>query len=402
MPSPHTAPLALLGATLSLTPGCLCSAPSSRPPGPGAPASAPPASATPPAEPSPDAWRRARVGDGVTYAFSLQSRARPGGEERSLRGRVALDVVAVRQPWIWVRLAIANEAGQPLDHLRLGRELTLPISTRGSRQRELPADVRPERFPAAGRTWEALRGEKDQRPVDGPKTVRVYAVDPAPLYLTHGLLDAGLEFLHRDGSGAFQFTLHAVREGKAGEPGTPPALERPLGPGTYYDQRMDHGAESEVRRVCLSAERGFLLRTEGPLEPNAPPCAEFTPAPGAPPEEHLPGSPLEEAVMQLVQGALVPERWPPAVGGPPTPSTFQVEDRQVPALTMELAPPGMPEAMSWTVAVDPWAPELSGLALEARFQPLVQGTERRKPNGQRVPQDTTRLVRWGTWLDGMK
>ncbi|HYO68469.1 MAG TPA: DUF6068 family protein, partial [Archangium sp.] len=283
---------ALLGAALSFLPGCESTKSSS--PSPSDPQ--PQESASMKAA---DAWKRARVGDRVTYAFSatMGTEPRGGGTTRTLGGQLTLEVVSVQQPWVWVRLAVTDEAGKPMAHTRLAQELLFPERADTTRRLDVPlaGETAAEKPTSAGRTWEAMRYVTDQRPVDGPLRTRVYANEPGPLYLTRGLLEASTETAGFHTPGGFKLTLREFREGSAGANAPVPSLERPLGPGAYYDRRVDVGPAPGVQRVCFSAERGYLLRTEGPVDTNAAPCSDFS---QAEPE------PLEEVLMSLPWEAL--------------------------------------------------------------------------------------------------
>lgn len=385
---------ALLGAALSFLPGCESTKSSSPSPvDTQAQEPAPPQAA--------DAWMRARVGDRVTYSFSATQGPEPhvGGSARALGGELTLEVVAVRQPWVWVRVAFADEAGKPLAQARLARDLLLPVRADTTRPLDVPpaGQATAERSSRAGRTWEALRYVSDQRPVDGPLRTRVYANAPGPLYLTHGLLEASTELAGFRVPGGFTLTLREFREGSAGTNAPVPALERPLGPGAYYERREDVGSSPGVRRVCFAAERGYLLRTEGPIEDShAAPCSDFS---QAEPE------PLEEALMSLPWDALFSGDGPPAAAsGTRTQGTFTAEGRDVPALTVQHSETadGTQLVLSDTYAADPWSPALAGLPYEARFLSLTNSSERVDASGKRESQGGTRLVRWGSWLGGQK
>lgn len=380
----------LLGAALSFLPGCESTKSSSPSP-----------SDTQAQEPAPmqsaDAWKRARVGDRVAYSFSATQGEPGGGTPHTLGGQLTLEVVAVQQPWVWVRLAFTDEAGKPLAQTRLAKELLLPVSADTTRPLDVPraGEATAEKPSRAGRTWEALRYVSDQRPVDGPLRTRVYANEPGPLYLTHGLLEANTTLSGFGASGGFQLTLREFREGSAGATAPVPALERPLGPGAYYDRRVDMGPSPSVQRVCFAAERGYLLRTEGPFDASSAPCSDFS---QAEPE------PLEELVMNLPWDALSSGDWPPAAVASGTRGTFTAEGRDVPALTAQRTEnvEGTQRVFSETYAAEPWAPALAGLPHEARFQPLSSGTERVVAGGKRESEGGTRLVRWGSWLGGQK
>ncbi|AKI99994.1 putative lipoprotein [Archangium gephyra] len=377
---------ALLGAALTFLPGCESTK-----------SSGPSPSDTQAQNPSPvrtdtASWQRARVGDRVAYSFSA-SRGADGGA-RTLAGQVVLEVVAVQQPWVWLRASFTDQAGLPLTQTRLAKELLVPVRADSTRTLDVPqqGQATAENASAAGRTWEAMRYVSDQRPVDGPLSTRVYAVQPGPLYLTRGLLEANTTLSGFGGQGNYQLELLEAREGTAGATATPPALERPLGPGAYHDRRVEVGPSPTVQRVCFAAERGFLLRAEGPVDANATPCSDFSQAEP---------QPLEEALLNLPIDVLTTGEWPPTgAATTATRGTFTVEGRDVPALTVQRTTneEGTQRVSSETYAADPWAPTLSGLPYEARFQTLTEGTERVGPGGKREPEGSTRLVRWGTWL----
>lgn len=378
----------LLGAALSFLPGCESTRSSNF-----SSLDAPLQEAVP--VQAADAWERARVGDRVTYAFSAtHGPGRGGGTARTLDGLLTLEVAAVRQPWVWVRLAYTDEAGQPLSQPRLASELVVPVRADSTRPLDVPpaGEASAETPSIAGRTWEALRYVSDQRPVDGPLRTRVYANNaPGPLYLTRGLLDASMETAGFVVPGGIRLTLREFREGSADADAPVPSLERPLGPGAYYERHVDVGPSPSVQRVCFAAERGYILRTEGPVDAHAAPCADFS---QAEPE------PLEELLMSLPWEALSSGEWPPSAAG--TRGTFTVEGRAVPALIEQRAEDveGTRLVFMESYAAEPWAPALAGLPYEARFQPLSSGTERVTASGQRESQGGTRLVRWGSWLGG--
>ncbi|MBZ4422483.1 DUF6068 family protein [Myxococcus sp. RHSTA-1-4] len=394
MPMRHsTLPIAaLLGAALSFLPGCESTK-----------ASSPSPSDTQEQGASlmqdADAWKRARVGDRVIYSFSATQGPEPrgGGAARTLGGQLMLEVVAVQQPWVWVRLAFTDEAGKPLAQTRLAQDLLLPVRADTTRALDVPhaGKATAESPSIAGRTWEALRYVSDQRPVDGPLRTRVYANAPGPLYLTRGLLDASTETAGFRTPGGFKLTLREFREGSADANAPVPALERPLGPGAYYDRHVDVGPSPGVQRVCFAAERGYILRTEGPIDTNAAPCSDFS---------QVEPEPLEELLMSLPWEVLSSGDWPPADAASGTRGTFTAEGRDVPALTVQRteSADGTQYLFSESYAADPWVPALSGLPYEARFQPLASGTERVAAGGGHEPAGGARLVRWGSWLHGQK
>ncbi|TSC24645.1 hypothetical protein FOF48_26700 [Corallococcus sp. Z5C101001] len=379
---------ALLSATLSFLPGCESTK-----------SSAPSPSDTRTQEPASlaadDAWSRARVGDRVTYAFSATQGPEPrsGGTARTVAGQLTLEVVAVQQPWVWVRVAFTDASGKPLAQPRLATDLLLPVRAETTRPFDVPhgGQATAEKTSSAGRTWEAVRYVTDQRPFDGPLRTRVYANTPGPLYLTHGLIDASTVSAGFRIPGGVELTLREFREGSADASAPVPALERPLGPGAYYERYVDVGPAPGVQRVCFAAERGYLLRTEGPVEgAQAAPCADFS---QAEPEA------LEELLLSLPSEALASGEWPPAAASS-TRGTFTAEGHSVPVLIEQSSEnvEGVQRAFSETYAAEPWAPGLAGLPYEARFQPLASGTERVVAGGKRESEGGTRLMRWGSWL----
>ncbi|QSQ22653.1 hypothetical protein JY651_47410 [Pyxidicoccus parkwayensis] len=384
---------ALLGAALSFLPGCESTKSSSR---------SPSDSQESASMQSADAWKHARVGDRVTYSFSATQGPAPrggGGTTRTIAGELTLEVVAVQQPWVWVRVAFTDASGRPLSQPRLAQDLVLPVRADTTRPLDVPhpGKATAETPSIAGRTWEALRYVSDQRPVDGPLRSSVYANTPGPLYLTHGLLESTTETAGFHTPGGFSLKLREVREGSADASAPVPALERPLGPGTYYDRYVDISpAPATVQRVCIAAERGYVLRTEGPVaDVNAAPCSDFS---QAEPE------PLEELLMNLPWSVLSSGDWPPAAAASGTRGTFTAEGRSVPALIEQSTEnvEGTERVFMQTYAADPWAPGLAGLAYEARFEPLASGNERVVAGGKRESEGGTRIVRWGSWLAGQK
>ncbi|NNB94345.1 hypothetical protein HI113_10555 [Corallococcus exiguus] len=383
---------ALLGAALSFLPGCE----STKSSGPSASDTRSHDTASVQAA---EAWSRARVGDRVTYSFSATRGPEPrgGGTARTVQGQLTLEVVAVQQPWVWVRAAYSDEGGKPLPQAKLAKDLIIPVRADMTRALDVPhgGTATAEVASSAGRNWEAVRYVTDQRSFDGPLRTRVYANAPGPLYLTRGLIEAGTESAGFRVPGGHQLKLKEVREGSADASAPVPALERPLGPGAYYERYVDVGPGPGVQRVCFTAERGYLLRTEGPVEANAVPCSDFS---QAEPE------PLEELLMGIPSEVVFTEDWPPAAAANGTRGTFSAEGHGVPALITQSSEDveGTQRAFSETYAADPWAPGLAGLPYEARFQPLANTTERVVPGGKNVPEGGTKIVRWGSWLAGQK
>ncbi|ADO75378.1 DUF6068 family protein [Stigmatella aurantiaca] len=369
---------------------------STRPSSPGEPP-APPEVPVP--APSNTPWGQARVGDHAVYSFSTnQSPGRIARPPRALAGRLRVEVTAVQAPWVWLTLSFTDDAGKPLTNVWLARDLTLPVSMETSR----PLDVPPrgtesfEQLSAAGRQWEAKRYIEDQRPVDGPLNNVLYAVQPGPLYLTRGLLSLSITLSGFGASGGTQLTLLEVRQGPEGGASPASPLERPLGPGTWFDFRANIGGNDSTQRTCFSAERGYLLQAEGPAPTQGAACPSFAEATV---------SPLEEWLVRLITGALATESWPPVTAGaPPSRGTLPLQGRTVPVSTTEVPEnEGSVRKIRFeTYAADPWDASLAGLAHEARFRPLTEGVDRVEAKGRRTPQDFTQLVGWGTWVGSAK
>lgn len=403
MPLRSPAPAILRAAALALLVGC-ATTPQQPPPDDSSapPPKTEPTPSSPQPVPSSDAspWQRARVGDRVVYAFSANRADRPGASEARIAGLMALEVVAVQAPWVWLRLSFTDDAGKALTSPMLARDLVLPMRMDATRPLDVPREgtESAEQISAAGRTWEARRSIHDNRPADGPLVNRLYAVSPGPLYLTNGLLSTSITLSGFGASGGSQLTLTEVRQGTEGTPSAaPPALERPLGPGTWMDVSTNVGNGEEIHRTCMSAERGYSLTASGPA-PGAgggAPCSSFAEA------EILP---LEEALHALISQSLSVTRWPPPAVAPTSRGTFSAQGRGIPALTFETAETaeGARQVRSETYAADPWASALDGLNLTARFGTLAESVDRVEGKGQRKPTFTKKLLGWGTWAGGAK
>ncbi|RKG98227.1 hypothetical protein D7V97_33315 [Corallococcus sp. CA053C] len=349
-------------------------------------------------------WQQARVGDRVEYAFSA-NRGRPGGQrsaaperDTAVAGHVVLEVVAVQAPWAWLTVTFTDDQGKPLAHPRLSQSRVLPMRLEETQpwKAEHRGQRSAEQTTAAGRTWDAQRYLHDSRPSDGPLQNRLYASEPGPLYLTHGLLDASTTLSGFGASGSQQLTLVSFRQGTDAA-GTVPVLDKPWGPGTWYDVRQDISGTSSVRRVCLGAERGFLLRKELTGPSGGAPCADF---------QEADATPLEEALLMAVSEAVsVPQQWPPVPAAPSRRETFTVAQHPVPALVFEtpLGEGTERRVQVATYAAEPWGAALSGLAEEARFATLSDTIYRAPPKGKRVAEDGSALTGWGPWVkDGGK
>jgi hypothetical protein len=401
----------LLCAALVLGAGCESMKPRATSPSDGAPTSPQQPDAAPTASAIPDAgvpatpgtaspWQRARVGDRAEYAFSAHRTLRGSDKGTGVAGHVVLEVVAVQAPWAWLSVTFTDDQGKPHAHPRLARDRVLPM--RMEQTQPWPEEHRGQRSTeqttAAGRTWDAQRYLDDRRPSDGPLQNRLYAAEPGPLYLTRGLLDASTTLSGFGASGSQQLTLVSFKQG-SGANGTLPVMDRPWGPGTWYDVRQDISGTPSVRRVCLGAERGFLLRKEFTGPTGDAPCADFQQA------EPLP---LEEALLMTVSEAVgSPQQWPPVPAGTAAGrrETFTVAQHPIPALAFE-SPMGEGaerRVQVSTYAVDPWGAALDGLADEARFTALSDAQFLAPLKGKRVAEDGAALAGWGRWVvDGGK
>ncbi|GMU00703.1 hypothetical protein KH5H1_48230 [Corallococcus caeni] len=402
------APLLLCSALL-LSTGCESMKPRAVSPSDGTTATEPPDASVPTQASVPDAgaptpeettatpspWQRARVGDRVEYAFSAH-RGRPGSDTGvGVAGHVALEVVAVQAPWAWLTVTFTDDQGRPLLHPRLSQPRVLPMRLELTQpwKEEHRGQRSTEQTTAAGRAWDARRFLDDRRPSDGPLQNRLYATEPGPLYLTHGLLDASTTLSGFGASGSQQLTLVSFRQGTDGA-GTVPMLDHAWGPGTWYDVRQDLSGTASVRRVCLGAEGGFLLRKEATSPTGDAPCADF---------QDAETTPLEEAVLDAVSEAVSqPQQWPPVTAGtaPSRRETFTVAQHPIPAVVFE-APAGEGAERRVQVthyAAEPWGTALQGLADEARFTPLSDAVFRAPPKGKRVAEDSTALAGWGRWV----
>ncbi|NTX09808.1 hypothetical protein HUA76_03325 [Myxococcus sp. CA056] len=395
---------ALVCAALALGAGCESTKPRAVSPTDGVPvtqggAAEGPTEAATPESPAPQKgnspWQRARVGDKVVYAFS-GIRGQPGDANgAAAAGKLTLEVAAVEGTWVWLTLGFTSDSGKPLEQPKLSRVLTFPMRTDTTRtlEAEREGTQSAEQPTAAGRTWEAKRYLRDNRPVDGPLENRLYAVDAGPLYLTNGLLDASTTLAGFRVPGSYQLTLVEVKQG-TGDAGKVPERESPLGPGTWFDFEAESEGTKSVLRTCLGAERGFVLRSEGlaPAGSGGEPCKDFAQA-GA--------VPLEEALLSFLWDALDPKQWPPAIhnAAPPVRETLTVGTKKLAVLQLDSAEgaEGLKQVGSRMFAADPWDKTLSGLAHEARFSPLSDFLYRVAPKGKRESMGGRKLVDWGAW-----
>lgn len=363
------------------------------------PNAATPSSPTPPPAPQKghSAWQNARVGDRVVYAFSASRGGGRGNVDTSAAaGMLTVEVAAVEGAWVWLTLAFTSDSGQPLELPRLARKLTLPVLTDTTRTLEASREgtQTTEQPTAAGRTWEAKRYLRDNRPVDGPLENRLYALDAGPLYLTNGLLDASTTLSGFGGAGSYQLTLTEFRQGAGGH-GKAPGTQWPLGPGTYFDRELESEGAKSVLRTCLAAERGFVLRQETQLtaaDKDAPPCRDFAQASGVP---------LEEVLLSFIWEGLDPKQWPPAIpnAAPPTRETLTVGAKQIPVLQVDSkeGAEGVKQVGTRMFLIDPWDKSVDGLGQEARFSALSDFLYRVTSKGKRESMGGSKLTAWGTW-----
>ncbi|MBZ4411314.1 DUF6068 family protein [Myxococcus faecalis] len=400
---------ALLCATLTLGSGCESTKPRAAGPTDGVPVTqggtsgsttdTPTGTAAPEAPASTkgtSAWHRARVGDQVVYSFSaIRTPPRDAQGGSAAAGQLTLEVAAVESSRVWLTLTLQSDKGGELTQPRLSRRLAIPMRVEASRPLEVAREgtATSEQPTAAGRTWEAKRYLRDNRPVDGPLENRLYAVDAGPLYLTNGLLDASTTLSGFGGAGSHQLTLVSMRQGKEGA-GMAPDLEWPLGPGTWFDREMESEGTKTVLRTCQSAEAGYVLRTEAPVNPatDEAPCQDFSQASVMP---------LEEVLLSFISLGLEPKQWPPAVpnSAPAVRETLAVGTKRVPVLQVDAneGPTNAKQVRTLLFAADPWEKTLGGLAHEARFEPLSDFTYRVSSKGKRESQGGAKLTGFGAW-----
>ncbi|MFP2961870.1 DUF6068 family protein [Myxococcus sp. 1LA] len=336
-------------------------------------------------------WLKARVGDRVAYSFSANRKAmgrQPPGSvpEAAVAGVVTLEVSAVELPWVWVTLYFTEDGGAPSRQPMLARPLVMPVRADESRALDVIREGKQstEQLAAAGRQWEAKRFLNDKRSFDGPLENRLYAATPGPLYLTNGLLDASTTLSGFGMGGGSQLTLVEARQGQEGGTGLAPTLARPWGPGTWFDVQVGEDTTS-VMRTCQAAERGFLLRQQVTPPKTGAACPDFSQADAVP---------LEEAVLARIWESLDVRQWPPSPTGlaPARQETVTVGEHRVPAHRFETPQPQMNNVQVQVYAAEPWDEALSGLAHEARFQPLL---DQLMPSGGGM-----QLLDWGVWVPG--
>jgi hypothetical protein len=400
--NPRCSTLSLLGAMAFLVlAGCATTSQQTPPDGP--PTAPPPSEPmTNPSPPSPTTgttpWHKARVGDRVVYTFSANRVSLNKTNEVRVAGRLALEVVAVQAPWVWLRLSFRDETGKATPSPLLAKELLFPMSMEASRPLEWTrgGTQSAEELQAAGRTWEAQRYTEDKRPADGPLENRLYASNPGPLYLMNGLLSASTTLSGFGSSGGQQLTLVEFQEGQEGRTASPPWMQYPLGPGTWADTRVNPGTGEQLQRSCLSAERGYLLAITAPAPASGgAPCPSFADA------ELMP---VEEALLSWIPGAADMASARMLKGTPTRSGPVPVNGRRIPALTFETPETvdGVQQIRYEIFASDPWTSGLDGLHYMARFSALAEGVDRVEGKDQRKPVFTQQLVGWGAWVGGAK
>ncbi|WP_223641724.1 DUF6068 family protein [Corallococcus sp. EGB] len=247
---------------------------------------------------------------------------------------------------------------------------------------------------AAGQHWLARRTFRDDSPGDGPTQHRLYATTPGPLYLTHGLLEVSFSAVGPSMSAAHDVALVSFQRGSGTTGGTPPAMDNPWGPGTWYETQETTDRGVQVNRVCLGAEQGYLLRKVWSRPRGENRCEDFQGA------EVLS---LEDALIDLVNNSVYIPAWPPRDYGAPLPRQVHVYVRQEPvAAYFDEVPEyslGAPWMQSTSDSTDLWNPVLRGLPMEARFDPLSKGVYLETASGVRQYRSDSRLTRWGTWLE---
>ncbi|HYI03004.1 DUF6068 family protein [Hyalangium sp.] len=355
------------------------------------------------AQPSPSSgstpWHQARVGDRVVYAFSANRVSHPDTSQVRIIGQLALEVAAVQAPWVWLKLSFADEAGRPRTGALLSKELIIPVSMEASRPLEWVREgtESTEELSAGGRTWQAKRSIRDNRPSDGPLENRLYAAKPGPLYLMGGLLSASNTLSGFGASGSEQLTLVEFQQGREGSTATaPPTLQYPLGPGTWSDSSTNLGSGPERFRTCISAERGYVLTATGPA-----PAAGGAPCPSFAEAELVP---LEEVLLTFVPWLASMVHSPQVRGTPSRRGTLSLKNRRMDALIFEMpeTSEGVRQIRYEIYAAEPWEPALDGLHYLARFSPLAEGVDRVEAKDPRKPTFLKKLVDWGVWAGGEK
>ncbi|MFP2899022.1 DUF6068 family protein [Corallococcus sp. 4LFB] len=342
-------------------------------------------------------WQDARVGDRVEYAFYVHASGMSRGNSSSA-GQLFVEVVAVRPPWVWLSIRVTRNDGQPHPHPFLRHAFVLPMRM-GQAPAHRPPGIRgsppiPIRAFAAGHHWLAQRTSRDESSGDGPTQHRIYAEPPGPLYLTRGLLEVdsvsgfNVTFGHR-------LALVSFQRGSGTSEGVLPRMDRPFGPGTWYEMKARTREGSRVTRICLGAEQGYLLRKGWTDSTDGTRCEDFQDAESVA---------LEDALIQLVDESVFVPTWPPRDYGAPLPrqGPLHLGQDSLRAYFDETPDSMDHESLKVTVqgfATDVWNPVLRGLPREARFKELSAETFWQPRAGLHQFIEDTRLSGWGTWLE---
>ncbi|RKG76440.1 hypothetical protein D7W79_17760 [Corallococcus exercitus] len=384
--------IAVAGVALVLLMGCG----TSRPRGFISVTEFPPGSST---EETPRSWQDARVGDRVEYVFgAFVSGSSRGG---SSVGQLFVEVVAVQAPWVWLSIRITRNDGQPHPHPFLSHDFVLPMRM-GQAPPNLPDPIKDGSTSitrlwafAAGQHWSARQFARDDSMGDGPEQQRLYATTPGPLYLTNGLLKIYFSAVSPSDFAIHSLALASFRRGSSTTRGTPPAMDHPLGPGTWYEVREQTRQGVSEKRVCLGAEQGYLLRRIWTRPPTGKRCEDFQGAAVLS---------LEDALLNLVNKTLGVPIWPPRYYGAPLPRQGQLQLGQSSVLAYFDETPDVMEHVSLKVTVrafatDVWNPVLRGLPMEARFNQVSEETFWQPRGGVHQFISSSRLSGWGTWLE---
>nr|WP_277991394.1 DUF6068 family protein [Corallococcus macrosporus] len=382
-----------VGVALVLLMGCG----TSRPRGFFSVTESPPGSST---EEAPRSWQDARVGDRVEYVFNATvSGSNWGGS--SSAGQLFVEVVAVQAPWVWLSIRITRNDGQPHPNPFLSHDFVLPMRM-GQAPPNLPDPIKDGSTRitrlwafAAGQHWSARQFARDDSVGDGPMQQRLYATTPGPLYLTNGLLRIYFGAVSPGDYAIHSLTLVSFQRGSGAPQGTPPAMDHPWGPGTWYETREQSSRGIFERQVCLGAEQGYLLRKIWPRPQAGKRCGDFQGAAVLS---------LEDALLNLVNKSVGVSIWPPRAPGAPLSRQghLQLGRDSLPVWFHEEPDPMTDESLKVNVhgfAIDVWSPVLRGLPMEARFNALSVETVWQPWAGVHHFNASSRLSSWGTWLE---
>ncbi|MGE6756997.1 DUF6068 family protein [Corallococcus interemptor] len=348
----------------------------------------------------PTSWQDARVGDRVEYAFHADRIGSRRGTSASA-GQLFVEVIAVQAPWVWLFIRVTRNDRQPHPHPFLSHGFVLPM-----RMGQAPANppdpieygstltTRQWAF-AAGQHWIARRISRDDAPGDGPTQHRLYATTPGPLYLTNGLLEVSFFSLGYGLSAGHQLALVSFQRGTGTVQGTPPVMGNPWGPGTWYETQEGFGGSVSVKRVCLGAEQGYLLRKVWNKPRDEVRCGDFQGARVLA---------LEDALIDLVNKSVYIPTWPPRDYGAPLPGTVRVQLGQESVVAyLEEGPAEQGSSAGWmqsrSYPTDLWSPVLQGLPMEVRFNWLSEELYQQPGGAARRSYSDSRLLRWGAWLE---